>query len=170
MNASTTKPTPTTGPATAKPKKRAPFVQTCGSCRFWNPEVAKNKAGKVRPDVPVRCTWKAGVFPTSVPNCNIVPNYMRRDDGDDCACWEGRDAAAVEPATTVEALAAQVAAGNARLAKAVRVEALLHEAYPHLRGAPRGIQVPRRVELLAEEIAQVIDVGGDTYHPPTSGR
>ncbi len=66
-------------------------TKCCGTCALFNLNALKNKAGRVSSSGSARCGWKSiEVYPSSIriDRGRPTPNYMSRDDGADCGCYE----------------------------------------------------------------------------------
>ena len=62
----------------------------CRNCKYFEIEIAKDAAGRVRKNVAVKCLWPVPVFPISVWQSIPSPGYTTSERGLDCACFEER--------------------------------------------------------------------------------
>jgi hypothetical protein len=61
----------------------------CGTCRHWNIEDAKDKAGRVIWGA--RCDWPIPELPSSAFSKVIHKTFMARDLGKDCPTYAKRE-------------------------------------------------------------------------------
>jgi hypothetical protein len=62
----------------------------CGTCKWWDRDAAKDKAGRVRADWGAECQWPVPKLPSSTRQSGIALWPMTRNGGTACPCWEAR--------------------------------------------------------------------------------
>lgn len=65
----------------------------CETCKHWDIDAARTKAGNVRIDKMVSCLWPAQPLPSSMSRLlgvGFTRSRMCATWGRDCPCWEAR--------------------------------------------------------------------------------
>jgi hypothetical protein len=62
----------------------------CKTCKHWDIEYAKNKAGRVRKDSVAQCNYPLPILPASCSRNTPVKGWMAESYGKDCLCYSQR--------------------------------------------------------------------------------